>query len=201
MTKNPPRLLHLFPFEKIELHMKHFLLAIAYLVLILPALHSQQKWRLLTTEHGLSSNAVINIHQTENGDIWVATDQGIDLYNGIFQPFLSSGAGTRSPMSSTNLNPTPNSFVESASGQMIARIATTNANKIYLFDGFEWEEPDFFDDNDILVSDMPEFSVLSGGNLWLSSWDGLVGFDGQKWQLHNPGVRIDWLVQTPDGRL
>ena len=81
---------------------------IALLFLTRFFLYSQQKWRLLTTEHGLSSNAVINIHQTENGDIWVATDQGIDLYNGIFQPFLSSGAGTRSPMSSTNLNPTPN---------------------------------------------------------------------------------------------
>ncbi|MDP6599228.1 MAG: two-component regulator propeller domain-containing protein [Candidatus Poribacteria bacterium] len=174
---------------------------IVFLFLTHSFLHSQQKWRLLTTEHGLSSNAVINIHQTENGDIWVATDQGIDLYNGIFQPFLSSGAGTRSPMSSTNLNPTPNSFVESASGQVIARIATRAANKIYLFDGLEWDEPDFFDDNDILVPDMPEFSVSSGGKLWMSTWEGLVGFDGQKWQLYDPDVRIGWLVKTPDGQL
>ena len=79
-------------------------------------------------------------------------------------------------MSSTNLNPTPNSFVESASGQVITKIATRGANKIYLFGGLEWGEPDFFDDNGILVPDMPESSGLSSGKLWLSAWDGLVEF-------------------------
>ena len=104
-------------------------------------------------------------------------------------------------MSSTNLNPTPNSFVESASGQVITQIATRGANKIYLFGGLEWGEPDCFDDNGILVPDMPEPSGLSSGKLWLSAWDGLVEFDGQKWQLYNPDVRIDWLVKTADGQL
>ena len=83
-------------------------------------------------------------------------------------------------MSSTNLNPTPNSFVESASGQVVTQVATRGANKIYLFDGLEWGEPDFFDDNDIRASDMPEFAVVDGGKLWISTWrHGLVGFDGQ----------------------
>jgi ligand-binding sensor domain-containing protein len=63
------------------------------------------------------------------------------------------------------------------------------------------EEPDFFGNNDILVFDMPQFSVLSDRKFWLSTWDGLVSFDGQKWQLYDPDVDVDWLVQTPDGRL
>jgi len=56
------------------------------------------------------------------------------------------------------------------------------------------EEPDFFGNNDILVSDMPQFSVLADRKLWLSTWDGLVSFDGQKWQLYDPDVDVDWLV-------
>lgn len=56
------------------------------------------------------------------------------------------------------------------------------------------EEPDFFGNNDILVSDMPQFSVLSDRKFWLSTWDGLVSFDGQKWQLYDPDVDVDWLV-------
>ena len=48
---------------------------------------------------------------------------------------------------------------------------------------------------------MTEFAVVSTGKLWTSTRAGLVGFDGQKWHLHDSDVIIDWLVQTPDGLL
>ena len=53
---------------------------------------------------------------------------------------------------------------------------------INLFDGLEWDEPNFLSDNDITLSDVPEFAVLSDGKVWISTRDGLVGFDGLiKW--------------------
>ena len=168
--------------------MKHLLLPIAFFFLILFVLHSQEEWRLLTTSDGLSSNVVLNIFQANNGHIWIGTDTGINRYNGVFE---------------TDLYGPVNSIFELPSGQILAREKMNDDNtvRINLFDDLEWDEPDFLTDNDIRVSDMPEFSVLSGGNLWLSSWSGLVGFDGQKWQLYDPDVKIDWLVKTPDGRL
>jgi ligand-binding sensor domain-containing protein len=168
------------------------LMPITFLLLILSSLHSQEGWRRLTTEDGLSSNKILTIHQAKNGHIWIGTDKGISRYNGIFENFLNGPV---------------NSIFESTSGQVIAREVipnyATDSNRvgIYLFDGQEWEEPDFLLDNDIWVSDVPEFAVESAGKLWISTRDGLVGFDGQKWQLYDPDVDVNWLVKAPDGRL
>ena len=52
-----------------------------------------------------------------------------------------------------------------------------------------------------MIANTLEFSVESGGKFWISTWEGLVAFDGQKWQLYDADVRTDWLGQTPDGRL
>ncbi|MDP6599190.1 MAG: hypothetical protein QGI86_25500 [Candidatus Poribacteria bacterium] len=73
--------------------------------------------------------------------------------------------------------------------------------RINLFDGLEWNEPDFLFDNDISVSDIREYVVVSDDKLWTSTRNGLVGYDGQKWQLYDPDVSIDWLVKTLDGQL
>ena len=57
-------------------------------------------------------------------------------------------------------------------------------------------------DNGILGSPLPEFYVVSGDKLWMTTWShGLVGFGDQKWQFYDPDVDVNWLVQTPDGRL
>ena len=171
--------------------MKYQLLArIAFLLLILSSLYSQQEWRRLTTDDGLSSNKILTIYPAKNGDIWIGTEEGVDRYNGVFEEGSLYGA--------------VNSVLESPSGQIFVREVGANnitTTSIYLFDGLEWDKPDFFVDNDIWVSEIPQFSVAIGDKLWISTRDGLVGFDGQKWQLYDPDARIDWLAQTSDGRL
>ena len=67
----------------------------------------------------------------------------------------------------------------------------------FFFDGLEWKDIDTLDD----VSKMPEFAVESGGKLCVSTLDGLVGYDGQKWLRYDSDVDTNWLVKTPDGRL
>mgnify|MGYP001325125864 CR=1 FL=1 len=176
------------------------LLSIAFLLLILFSLESQEKWRKLTTADGLSSNVVNQIYQTENGDIWIGTKRGIDRYNGVFQPFFyqtDSGVELESDI------------FEMTTGQPIIKLIINKTNhprsvttEISLFDGLEWDQPDFFRDNDIMGSKMPEFAVVDGSKLWISTlWDGLVGFDGKNWQRYDVDVGTDWLVKTPDGRL
>ena len=58
-------------------------LSIFFLFLILSSLHSQEGWRQITTNVGLSSDTIHSLIQSENGDIWIGTDKGIDRYNGI----------------------------------------------------------------------------------------------------------------------
>ena len=178
--------------------MKHFLLVIAFLLIISSPVYSQEGWRRLTTDDGLSSNVVLSILQDQNGDIWIGTEKRISRYNGVFEAFPSF-----------SINLLGRVIFESARGQVVVRdkLSTDPHDKsisvsiINLFDGLKWGEPAFFRDNDITVSDMPEFSVVSGGKLWISTRDGLVGFDGKNWQLYNPDVDVNWLVKTPDGRL
>ena len=162
-----------------------------FLLFILSPLHSQQGWHRLTTEDGLNSNKILSIYQATNGHIWIGTDQGITRYNGLFEE--------RSLFASINR------ILELPSGQIIAREVVSNNNSssvsINLFDGLEWDEPNFLSDNDITLSDVPEFAVLSDGKGCIPTRDGLVGFDGQKWQLYDTDVGTDWLVKTPDGRL
>ena len=172
--------------------MRHFLLPIALFSLLLYSLHGQQERRRLTTEDGLSSHVINTIYQAKNGDIWIGTDDGITRYNGLFEESSLFGSINR--------------ILELPSGQIIVRVADiNNVMRLSLFDGLEWDEPDFLRDNDITVSDLPEFAALSDGKVWISTreWkSGLVGFDGKNWQLYEPGVfPVDWLVKTPDGRL
>ena len=164
---------------------------IASLLLIFPPLYSQQKWRHLTTDDGLSGNKILTIYQAKDGDIWIGTDKGINRYNGIFEESSLSGS--------------VNSILELPTGQIIARqiISSNNSSSvnINLYDGLEWDRPDFLADNAIIVSNMPQYVVVSGGKLWIATWDGLVGFDGTEWKLYDTDVDTDWLVKTPDGRL
>ena len=176
------------------------LLPIIFLLLILSSLHSQEKWRQLTDADGLSGNKISCIYQAKNNDIWIGTDKGINRYNGIFQ--------------GSPLDGSVNSILELPTGQVIAyEVITPQWSwmgdpwvSIKLYDGLEWDRPDFFrslgPQNDIFKSRIPEFAVVSGGKLWMASRDGLISFDGQKWQFEDSDVRdLLWLVRTPDGRL
>ena len=69
-------------------------------------------------------------------------------------------------------NGSVNSILELPTGQIIARQmvssntvgASRSSVNINLYDGLEWDAPDFFRDNDITtVSNMPEYVVVSGG--------------------------------------
>ena len=164
------------------------LLPVAFLLLIVSSLHSQNEWRHLTTDDGLNSNKILSIYQAKNGDVWIGTDKGINQYNGIFEEGPFGGSVDR--------------IIESPSGQIIARaVDINNVMGLSLFDGLEWDEPDFLDANDIRVSDMQEFAVASDGKLWIGTWNGLVSFDGTGWKLYDTDVDIDWLAKTPDGQL
>ena len=52
-------------------------------------LHIQDKWQRFTEADGLESNIINQGYQAQNGDIWVATDQSIQRFNGLFEEFWS----------------------------------------------------------------------------------------------------------------
>ena len=122
----------------------------------------------------------MSVFQAKNGHIWIGTDKGISRYNGIFQPvFTQMASGVR----------ISSSIFETTKGQLIIRLITISPTPFVktenkFFAGLEWNEPGIF-----------TFS-------WISTLDGIVGFEGQKWELYDPDVsNVDWLVTTPDGKV
>jgi len=146
----------------------------------------QRQWRQLTVEDGLSSDRVHSILQSENGAVWIGTDKGIDRYNGIFESNPTNGA--------------VDTFFELASGQIIACcLGKWNQRSLYLFNGKDWKSIDVF--NDLYISDLPEFIIEANRKIWVATRNGLVSFDGIKWEQYDTDVSVEWLVKTSDGQI
>ncbi|MEE2911477.1 MAG: two-component regulator propeller domain-containing protein [Candidatus Poribacteria bacterium] len=160
--------------------------------------YSQDEWRQFTTRDGMSGDNILSIQQSKSGDIWIATDKGLDRFAGTFENYITSAK----KFSHLDL-------FESSTGQLIVNVVDhindwTTTRTVYFFDGQEWDDPDF--NKNVRVSTLPEFAVAFDEKIWLATFQGLLGFDGQNWQLFDGMVgsikgRIDWLVKTPDGRL
>ena len=178
-------------------YMKHLLLAIAFLFLTFSPLHSQEKWRKLTADDGLSSDVINEIYQAKNGYIWIGTDKGVNRYNGVFERFR-------------HVQYAPVSVIfESPTGELIARLdkppgpqgsGLAAVSRVHVFDGLEWEIVKLFNDFDFPLSELSEFAIEFDGKLWIATRNGLIEFDGQKWQLYDPDISVDWLVKTPNGQ-
>ena len=165
--------------------MKLFFLTISFSFLILSFLQSQEEWWHLTTDDDLSRDRILSVYQAKNGDVWIGTNKGITQYSGVFDE-----SSLLELEESSLLGEDSNSILELSSGQILARgVDSLGKVTINLFDGQEWNRSDFLHDNEIWVSLWPEFSVNLGDELWISTWsDGLVKFDGKKWQLYDLDV-------------
>ena len=180
--------------------MLHFRIFVFFYCLFfaLVSLYGQvsNQWRQLTTDDGLSSNSINIIYQSKNGDIWIGTGRGTNRYNGVFESF----SGITHPV---------NIIFQSLNGYLFARQDRPEGpigsgvyanSSLHVFNGSGWEnpQPPLLDD----VSDNPEFAIASTEQLWVSTRDGLVGFDGRKWQLFDPETTgISWVIKDPDGKL
>ena len=165
-----------------------FSIQLFFLFTILSSLHSQEGWRQLTTDDGLSSNGINTIYQAKNGDIWIGTDEGINRHNSVFEDLWA-------------LSFPVNIIFEFSASYSPVRIGLgalgSGGFESPFFWWLEWKDIDTLDD----VSKMPEFAVESAGKLWIPTQGGIVGYDGHKWQQCDAKVDVNWLVKTPDGRL
>ena len=63
--------------------MKHLVLTISFLCLFVK-LHAQTQFQqLLSSDKGLSSTLIGDIIQDHNGNLWIATENGLNKYNGV----------------------------------------------------------------------------------------------------------------------
>ncbi len=67
----------------------------------LTTLNESWRWVQFTTDDGLPSNRVLNMTETKNGTVWVATEFGAAWYNGFYWQRISEkdGLPERRPLS------------------------------------------------------------------------------------------------------
>jgi signal transduction histidine kinase/DNA-binding response OmpR family regulator/ligand-binding sensor domain-containing protein len=95
--------------ESFFFHLKHYasaaILKFAVLLLLFSALPAQsQTGRFINTERGLSGSVVKQIYQDSLGVIWIATNSGINLYNGYQFKTLQSNSDVPDALASNLVN-------------------------------------------------------------------------------------------------
>lgn len=93
-------------------HMQALLLLVACLV---PACMSAQTGNYLTTEKGLSSSVVKQIYQDHYGIIWIATNSGVNVYNGYQMRTYQRNVEQSNSLASNLVN----GFCEDRDGKML----------------------------------------------------------------------------------
>lgn len=129
--------------------------------------NNQLKFEILTTEDGLSSNVIYNVHQDSKGYLWIATNEGINRYDGY-----EFKAYRHIPGNTATIPENQVYFVyEDSEGTIWAGsdggLAKYNSAK----NNFERIEPPgknlSFGVNQVLQSAKDEMMVLTGGEVFL----------------------------------
>ncbi len=124
-------------------------------------------WENFTTADGLPSDTIVDLSIDSNGDIWLATSNGISKYSGsVFSNF---------------------NMVDGLIASKTTCIYSDLSNQIWigsnqglsLFDGSIWQD---FTQNDGLASNQVNcIHQDSLGNMWFGTDNGLSMFNGQSW--------------------
>jgi ligand-binding sensor domain-containing protein len=163
------------------------------------ALWEQGRWKVFDRRHGLASDRVTCVRQDTRGDIWAATDAGLNRFDGT--RFVDAGL---TGMSILNI-----CFDRDGGLWAGCWRATRSGGGLHRFDGQRWRS---FTQRDGL----PSLEILkvfedSRGHIWVGTYEhgrgaGVGRWDGSSWQRFN---RKDGLAdncvysmfEDPDGRM
>jgi ligand-binding sensor domain-containing protein/two-component sensor histidine kinase len=149
-----------------------------------------------TVEDGLSSNVVNAILQTRDGFLWVATDAGLNRFDGRhFTTFYFRG-----PKS------TPQGIVRSlAEGVGGDLWIGTNTGLVRIsrpgLDQFDGTPPVFYHTGTGKSDEINFLHVTNDGTLWVGTSAGLYRFVGNQFQVVVPNAFVSRMEESVDGHL
>lgn len=153
-----------------------------------------------TMNEGLSDNQIRSFEEDEDGNIWIATGNGVSKFNGEkFTTFT------------TEMNPEPSDW-KTATGSLWFHAGTNQG--IYRYDGMQMNYLAFPDPKETGYGNLYAVTSLSKGKnnmLWMGTYAGVFGYDGSDFTIindqslglenSNNGVHVRSILEDSKGRL
>lgn len=168
---------------------------ISTLLLFLSLLCHGQSYKLFTTDRELSSSLINKIYQDRNGMIWIATEDGLNRYDGAKFITYKHEPGNEHSLCHNYVR----TLYEDSKGQLI--IGTYNGLQLYdpATDSFSararWEDGKAFDSNIISILERKNGEIWVSGNNLCSVSIAQGKLTVHKLELPIPTKMIDYMME------
>ena len=130
-------------------------------------------FRPLTTEDGLSNNVIYDVLQTTDGYLWLATDNGLNRYDGYSVKVYYHRTNDSSTITSSVIR----SLIEDREGNLW--IGTKSGINLYNKKSQRFEKPIKLDDSNFQNQEVVNMRLDSSGNIWINTLND-IGFFNPK---------------------
>src|SRR5579863_5384205 len=149
-----------------------------------------------TVEDGLSSNVVNAILQTRDGFLWIATDAGLDRFNGRhFTPIYFRGPRSTPQGIVRSLAEGPDGDLWIGTSAGLARIAAAARDRS------DHPQSVFYHPGRGNSDEISRLVFGCDGTLWVGTFGGLYRFRDNRFETVLPRVSINRMEQSPDCHL
>ena len=158
---------------------KRTYLILLLLLIIDSTLADNIKLKYLTIEEGLSNNYVVSITQDKKGFVWIATEYGLNRFDGKnFKHFTKRSDGYFATISGNELNKL---FYDEEDDILWIATQREGLNSFDCTTETFQEFKHTIDSNTIIGNDITHISGATNGNLWLSSYyNGVDHYDKEE---------------------
>jgi len=119
-----------------------------------------QTYRLFSTENGLSSSLVNHIMEDKYGQIWIATEDGLNRYDGVKITSYRHREGDSTSLASNYVS----TLIEDAQGNLL--VSTYNGMQIYRHDSDDFSPRATFPDGKVMVGNISDLLLEKDGRLY-----------------------------------
>jgi len=119
-----------------------------------------QTYRLFSTENGLTSSLVNHILEDHYGQIWIATEDGLNKYDGVKITAYKHKDGDNSSLASNYVS----TLIEDAQGNLI--VSTYNGLQIFRHDTDDFSPIGTFTDGKVMKANISNMMLEKDGKLY-----------------------------------
>jgi len=116
-----------------------------------------QTYRLFSTDNGLTTSLVNHILEDRYGQIWIATEDGLNRYDGVKITSYKHKVGDESSLASNYVS----TLIEDAKGNLI--VSTYRGLQIYRHDSDDFSAPGTFSDGTVMKANISDFLLENNG--------------------------------------
>jgi len=128
--------------------------------LLMTIVANAQMYRLFSTENGLTSSLVNHVLEDRYGQIWIATEDGLNRYDGVKMTAYKHNDGDESSLASNYVS----TLIEDAQGHLI--VSTYSGLQIYRHDTDDFSPLGTFTDGKVMKANISNMMLEKDGRLY-----------------------------------